>query len=86
MKIRYAVVVIFAMRLMADMGSGQISGPVLGYVNRGADLRAVEVEVGEHDVGPGHQRRVHEDAPGRVLEHEGVDRGGGRGPGRAVLK
>jgi hypothetical protein len=35
------VVIIFAMRLMADTGSGQISGPVLGYAKRGAALRAV---------------------------------------------
>ena len=41
MNIWYWVVIIFAMRLMADTGSGQISGPLLGYAKRGAALRAV---------------------------------------------
>jgi hypothetical protein len=34
-------VIIFAMHLVADTGSGQISGPQLGYVKRGAALRPV---------------------------------------------
>src|SRR5262245_42357286 len=38
---RHWVVGVFAMRLMADMGSVPVSGPVLGYAKRGAALRAV---------------------------------------------
>ncbi len=40
MKIWYWVIIL-AMRLVADTGSGQISGPLLGYVKRGPALRPV---------------------------------------------
>ena len=41
MRMRLWVVVVCAMCLRADIASGQITGPVLGYAKRGADLRVV---------------------------------------------
>jgi hypothetical protein len=40
-RMRLWVVVVCAMWLTTNVGSGQITGPVLGYTKRGADLRAV---------------------------------------------